>query len=134
MSGPANQESLCKKCGRCCRRKVAIEGVVFWTPFWCPHLDRETKLCREYARRHDASPSCLSIPEAIAKRALPTDCPYVAGMEGYRGPVELRFWDMPESAQRQWAAACGVSPREFEKALAEYARSLTRQDEPKKEP
>lgn len=117
----ADHESTCKRCGSCCRRKIALEGVVVYTPFWCRFLDRATKLCTVYGERHKASPNCLDIESAKRQHALPSSCAYVQGLAGYRGPVEgFRWWDMPEEIQRDLAARIGVTAREFEAARAEH--------------
>lgn len=84
-----SREKLCRKCGRCCRVKLLTEGEVFVLPETCPHLDPRTKLCRVYKRRHQVNPDCGKMDAAIAARVFPEDCPYVANIPGYRGPVEV---------------------------------------------
>ena len=121
----ADHESKCKKCGACCRRKIKIEGVVFWTPFICRFLDRVTKLCTVYPDRHARSETCLPIAEALAQGGLPRECAYVDGIEGYKGPIDgFDFWDFPEQVQREWAARIGVSAGEFDQARAEHYTRL----------
>ena len=70
-------DSKCEKCGRCCEMKLALDGKVLPSNVYCKFLDRRTMLCTVYANRHEAQPQCLSLPEAIAARILPDDCPYV---------------------------------------------------------
>ena len=82
-------EELCRKCGWCCRVKMIARNEVFVLPDTCEHLDRETKLCRVFARRHEVNPDCADIARGIAARVFPADCPYVADIEGYRGPIEV---------------------------------------------
>lgn len=94
MSDFGNSESLCRMCGRCCREKVEIDGVVFYTDRVCRWWDPETKLCTVYDRRGEVCPDCADIDRAISRGILPRDCPYVAGRPDYDPPVE--FWDDPE--------------------------------------
>lgn len=84
-------DSKCKKCGRCCARKVIVGDRVFYTAHYCPYLDLETKLCTVYERRHEINPHCLTVEEGIRLGVFPADCPYVADIPGYRPPAE--DWD-----------------------------------------
>ena len=85
------REARCRRCGRCCARKIVVGNAVFYTPYYCPHLDPETKLCTVYERRRELNPHCLTVEEGIELGVFPADCPYVAGIPGYRPPVEE--WD-----------------------------------------
>lgn len=83
----SHDESICRRCGECCRIKVELPGGrVVLTGEYCKHLDVATKRCRVYAMRHLllARDKCLSVPDAVRLRMLPGDCPYVSGVEGYR--------------------------------------------------
>jgi len=82
-------ENLCRKCGRCCRVKLLVEDEVFVLPETCPHLDPKTKLCKVYPQRRKVNPDCATIEVAILARVFPEDCPYVADVEHYRGPIEV---------------------------------------------
>jgi hypothetical protein len=84
-------ESLCRRCARCCHEKVYYEGRVVLTRIPCPHLDTETKLCTVYDRRHELNVRCLSVEDGLEVGAFPADCPYVQGVEGYRPPVDERI-------------------------------------------
>ena len=84
----------CRKCGRCCREKVDIEGTVFYTDRVCRFWDPGTGLCTVYERRHEVCPECADIGRAIEAGILPRDCPFVAGLEGYDPPVEC--WEDAE--------------------------------------
>ena len=81
----------CLCCGRCCREKVEIEGVVFYTDRVCKFWDARTKLCKVFARRRERCPNCSDLEGAINQGLLPSDCPFVRDREGYGGPVE--FWE-----------------------------------------
>ena len=76
-------EAKCRQCGRCCENKLKLGGKVYLTGTYCKWLDLKTKRCTVYANRSTVCPTCLSIPQAIACRILPNDCPYVAGIEDY---------------------------------------------------
>jgi len=112
-------EELCRRCGRCCCRKFVLKDLVYHTPFFCPHLDRATRLCTVYGRRFQANPQCLSVERGIERGVFPADCPYVAGRPGYRPPVEtLDFFGLGDLA-RQIALELEVSDEEFERVRRE---------------
>lgn len=77
---------LCEKCGRCCYAKLIIDGEVVYTPFPCPHLDEETRLCTIYERRHELNPCCLTVEMGIRLSVFPADCPYVRDIPDYVAP------------------------------------------------
>jgi uncharacterized cysteine cluster protein YcgN (CxxCxxCC family) len=64
-----------------------VGDTVVYTNSPCVHLDLETKLCRVYEDRHETNPDCLSVARGIERGVFPADCPYVAGLPGYRPPV-----------------------------------------------
>ena len=78
--------SLCERCGRCCYSKVIVDGEVVSTPFPCPYLDEQTRLCTIYERRHELNPQCLTIEIGVRLGLFPADCPYVRDVPGYRAP------------------------------------------------
>ena len=91
MTTPAH-ESLCRKCGQCCRVVVrGFDGIRRHTGERCPYLGALSNLCIVYERRHEQWQGrpfdCLTIDEAIKARSLPNDCPYVQGVDGYRCEV-----------------------------------------------
>lgn len=86
---PAEWESLCDGCGRCCVEKLEDEdtGEVFYTDTACKLLDCRTARCTDYANRQQHVPDCLPItPEFLAndrKRGwLPETCAYRLLAEG----------------------------------------------------
>lgn len=89
----AEHEAKCRKCGLCCYHTVRMGGELVATPMKCPHLDAETGLCGCYEQRHEVYPTCLPMVEAIRRRILPDDCPYVADIKGYKGPRDMRDGD-----------------------------------------
>ena len=80
---------LCERCGRCCYSKLTIDGEVVYTPFPCPHLDEESRLCAIYERRHELNPQCLTVEMGIRLGVFPADCPYVRGLPDYVPPRAL---------------------------------------------
>lgn len=87
-------ESLCRRCARCCYEKLLIGDEVVLTRVPCRFLDLETRLCTVYAHRHEENIRCLTVEEGIAARAFPSDCPYVQDCAAYRPPLD------PESDPR----------------------------------
>lgn len=89
-------EGLCRKCGKCCFDKsIKSNSVVFINydkP--CPNLKFVSKKaeCRVYTDRFEKCQGCQTIPEAIHKRYLPADCPYVKSVVSYKAPVDNSVW------------------------------------------
>jgi uncharacterized cysteine cluster protein YcgN (CxxCxxCC family) len=83
---PPVDEALCRRCGKCCYKKIIVGRTVHITPFPCKYLAPHTNLCVIYERRHEVNPFCLSVPEGLRCSAFPADCPYVAALAppGYR--------------------------------------------------
>ena len=86
MTDRADGEALCRRCGRCCYAKVILDGEMYYTDIPCEFLDLATKACTIYERRFELNPECLSIERGIRMGVFPADCPYVAGIAGYRAP------------------------------------------------
>jgi hypothetical protein len=82
-----HDENLCRRCGRCCSAKIIIQDEVVAIPVACRYLDPETRLCTVYERRFEVNPRCLTVEEGIRMRVFPADCPYVADLEDYKGPI-----------------------------------------------
>lgn len=77
---PAQWESLCDGCGRCCLHKLTARdtGRVHYTRVACALLDREAVRCTDYPERHRRVPACVPItPESVAQQTwLPATCAY----------------------------------------------------------
>lgn len=87
-------EAICRRCGRCCFEKIEFEGEIHYTDTPCEMLDLETRRCRVYAERVQRRPGCVQLtPRLVRRGLLPADCPYVAGIAGYRAP---RLWPEDE--------------------------------------
>ena len=78
--------NLCERCGRCCYAKLVINGRVVYTPYPCPYLDEDTRLCTIYGRRHEHNPHCLTVEMGTRLGAFPADCPYVRDLPDYVAP------------------------------------------------
>ncbi len=83
-------EERCRRCGRCCHEKFALEGVIILSDIPCQYLDPQTNLCRIYADRLRINPRCQSAEESFRAGGLPADCPYVADCPDYVPPVDVR--------------------------------------------
>lgn len=79
-------ESLCDGCGLCCLHKLEDEdsGCVYYTRIACKLLDPKTCRCRDYARRLEKVPDCLSLTpdQAASFQWLPRTCAYRLVAEG----------------------------------------------------
>ena len=78
--------TMCEKCGRCCYGKLILDGEVVYTPFPCPYLDEDTRLCTVYERRHEVNPDCLTVEMGVELGVFPPDCPYVRDLPDYIPP------------------------------------------------
>ena len=109
---PPVDEKLCRNCGKCCYKKLIIDGTVYLTPFPCQFLDVQTNLCLIYERRHDLNPRCLSVPSGLKVSAFPADCPYVAayGPPGYKPAREDYNWSADWARFDAWAREVNATP------------------------
>ena len=83
---PAEWESLCDGCGRCCLIRFEDEetGEVIPTRISCRLLDTETCACSNYARRRRYVPDCIKLtPGKIEDLTwMPGSCAYRRVYEG----------------------------------------------------
>ena len=114
-----SHEAKCRRCGRCCYKKIIVLDTVFYTPFPCRFLDIETRLCTVYERRHEANPGCLSVEAGIERGVFPADCPYVEGIAGYVPPVEEWNPGIFADALDELVVALDLGEEERAKFLAE---------------
>ena len=119
---PAEWESLCDGCGRCCLHKLedAATGEVYYTNVACRLLDIHGARCRAYAQRMRLVADCLVLsPERVAQfHWLPATCAYRRLAEGKPLPA----WHPLVSGDPEKVHETGVSVRG--KALSEKFISL----------
>ena len=89
---PAEWESLCDGCARCCLHKLEYEGTgeVYYTNIVCRLLDSKSCRCACYERRHLLVPGCLGLNPSKVKQLkwLPRTCAYRRLAEG----SGLKWW------------------------------------------
>jgi uncharacterized cysteine cluster protein YcgN (CxxCxxCC family) len=108
---PAEWESLCDGCGRCCLVKLEDEdtGKVHFTDISCRLLDVNSCTCSDYRQRRRKVKDCLKLtPNVVRALAwLPRTCAYRLRAEGRR----LRWWHPLVSGSTETVHAAGISVR-----------------------
>jgi uncharacterized cysteine cluster protein YcgN (CxxCxxCC family) len=108
---PAQWESLCDGCGRCCLIKLEYEdtGEIDWTNIACRQLDPETCRCRNYALRKTLVEDCVSLTPAMVGQLawLPATCGYRLVGEGR----DLYWWHPLVSGSTETVHQAGISVR-----------------------
>jgi uncharacterized cysteine cluster protein YcgN (CxxCxxCC family) len=108
---PAQWESLCDGCGRCCLVKLEDEdsGRILATDVGCRLFDAGVCRCRDYENRSATVPDCVTLtPEAVRTlRWLPPTCAYRLVAEGR----DLMWWHPLFSGDPETVIAAGVSVR-----------------------
>ncbi len=88
---PAQWESLCDGCGRCCLEKLEDEDTreIYYTNVACRLLNLSNGRCKDYANRSRRVPSCitLSLKDLKDPYWLPSTCAYRLLAEGQPLPV-----------------------------------------------
>lgn len=108
---PAEWESLCDGCARCCLVKLEDEdtGRIHYTDVACTLLDSAGCGCRNYADRQAIVPDCVKLtPERVeAIDWLPPTCAYRLVAEGR----DLFWWHPLVSGDPSTIHAAGISVR-----------------------
>lgn len=106
---PAEWESLCDGCGRCCLHKLRDEDTeaLAHTEVACRLLDVATARCRDYPNRKRRVPDCLQLTPALVAEVdwLPPTCAYRLVQEGR----DLPAWHPLRSGTPETVRAAGVS-------------------------
>ncbi|WP_082652547.1 YcgN family cysteine cluster protein [Aureimonas sp. AU12] len=108
---PAEWESLCDGCGRCCLNKLEDwdTGEIIWTDLACKLLDGQSCRCSDYEDRHATIPDCVSLDPPTVRTIgwLPPTC-------GYRLVAERRdlyWWHHLLSGDPDTVHQAGISAR-----------------------
>ena len=108
---PAEWESLCDGCGKCCLAKLEDEdtGEIHWTSVGCRLFDAGACRCRHYEQRLEHVPDCVRLTPANVRTIswLPSTCAYRLVADGR----DLYWWHHLVSGSRETIHEAGMSMR-----------------------
>jgi len=108
---PAQWESLCDGCAKCCLHKLEDEdsAEVFYTKVRCRYLDEEVCRCTDYANRSVLVPNCIQLDRGNvhALEWLPSSCAY--RLRAHNQP--LPQWHPLVSGDKMSVHEAGISIR-----------------------
>jgi uncharacterized cysteine cluster protein YcgN (CxxCxxCC family) len=108
---PAEWESLCDGCGKCCLVKLqdVDSGLIAYTNVACKLLDAGTCRCSDYENRMQRVPICIKFtPENVHRmHFMPSTCAYRLVAEG----KDLYWWHHLVSGDPESVHRAGVSVR-----------------------
>jgi len=108
---PAEWESLCDGCGKCCLHKLQYEKPhqIQYTNVACRLLDLESCRCTDYPNRRKKVPDCVQLKANEIKRLkwLPSTCAYRLLANG----EDLMWWHPLVSGDPETVHIAGVSVR-----------------------
>ncbi len=109
---PAEWESLCDGCGRCCLNKLEDEDKperTYFTDIGCRLLDTDACRCTDYKNRQKKVKDCVRLTPATVRRIvwLPPTCAYSLLAKGR----DLYWWHPLVSGDPETVHLAGVSVR-----------------------
>lgn len=106
---PAEWESLCDGCGKCCLAKLEDEdtGEIHWTSVGCRLFNEATCRCQDYQNRLAKVDDCVRLtPENVRTITwLPSTCAYRLLADGQ----DLKWWHPLVSGDPQSVHEAGIS-------------------------
>ena len=108
---PAEWESLCDGCGKCCLAKLEDEdtGDIYFTSVGCRLFDAGSCRCTDYANRLERVADCVRLTPQNVRTIpwLPSTCAYRLVVEGR----DLQWWHPLISGHYQTVHDAGISVR-----------------------
>ncbi len=110
---PAEWESLCDGCARCCLYKIQDVDTeeLFYTDIACRFLDMEKCICTDYKNRHVIMPTCIVLtPENVEDiNWMPSTCAYRLLSEG----KDLIWWHPLVTGNKETPKDAGITINQF---------------------